>query len=96
VGCSGLYLTIKGARDRVHEHPDKKMKFKPYHIEVSRTLMISGATLLVTLVGLLIVVPLRRWKMDRFIGWGLVILWTVSTVTNVLVEVLGVGVETRF
>jgi sodium/potassium/calcium exchanger 6 len=94
VGCSGLYLTIKGAKDKQARHPDKKLKFKPYQIEVSRTLMISGVTLLVTLVGLLIVVPLRRWKMDRFIGWGLVIVWSVSTVSNVLVEVLGVGLPT--
>jgi sodium/potassium/calcium exchanger 6 len=94
VGCSGLYLTIKGAKDTQSHHPDRKLKFKPYHIEVSRTLMISGVTLLVTLVGLLVVVPLRRWKMDRFIGWGLVALWSISTVSNVLVEVLGIGMQT--
>ncbi|QDS67650.1 hypothetical protein FKW77_004706 [Venturia effusa] len=93
VGLSGLYLTIKGAKDKQHKHPDRELKFKPYHIDVSRTLMISGATLLVTLVGLLVVVPLRRWKMDRFIGWGLIVIWSVSTVSNVLVEVLGVGMD---
>ncbi|KAF2422590.1 hypothetical protein EJ08DRAFT_682586 [Tothia fuscella] len=91
VGLSGLYITIKGAHQQHDKHPNKKMKYKPYHIEVSRTLMISGATLLVTLVGLLVVVPLRRWKMDRFIGWGLIALWTVSTVGNVVVEVMGLG-----
>lgn len=95
VGCSGLYLTIKGAKEKQAKHPDRGLKFKPYHIDVSRTLMISGVTLLVTLVGLLVVVPLRRWKMDRFIGWGLVIVWSVSTVCNVLVEIFGVGMLTR-
>jgi sodium/potassium/calcium exchanger 6 len=94
VGLSGLYLTVKGANEHHDKHPGKKMKYKPYHIEVSKTLMISGATLLVTLVGLLIVVPLRRWKMDRFIGWGLIALWTVSTVGNVIVEIMGLGMST--
>jgi sodium/potassium/calcium exchanger 6 len=91
IGLSGTYLTIKHARKHQHKHPGKELKFKPYEIEVSRTLMISGATLLVTLLGLLIVVPLRRWKMDRFVGWCLVALWSVSTVCNVVVEVTGVG-----
>lgn len=93
VGLSGVYLTIKGAKDKQARHPDRELKFKPYHIDISRTLMISGVTLLVTLTGLLVVVPLRRWKMDRFIGWGLIVVWGVSTVSNVLVEVLGVGMD---
>jgi sodium/potassium/calcium exchanger 6 len=91
VGLSGCYLTIKHARKKQAHHPGRELKFKPYEIEVSRTLMISGATLLVTLLGLLIVVPLRRWKMDRFVGWCLVALWSVSTVCNVVVEVAGLG-----
>ena len=91
VGLSGSYITVKHAQNKAKKHPGKELKFKPYEIEVSRTLVISGATLLITLFGLLIIVPLRRWKMDRFIGWCLVILWTVSTVCNVLVEILGVG-----
>ncbi|TLD39232.1 Sodium/calcium exchanger protein domain-containing protein [Venturia nashicola] len=96
VGLSGVYLTIKGAKHRQAKHPGKELRFKPYTIDVSRTLMISGVTLLVTLTGLLIVVPLRRWKMDRFIGWCLIALWSVSTVCNVLVEVLGVGMDGVF
>jgi sodium/potassium/calcium exchanger 6 len=63
------------------------MEFKPYHVDVSTTLVISGATLLVTLVGLLVAVPLRKWRMDKMIGWGLVVLWSVSTLGNVIVEV---------
>ncbi|OOF93676.1 hypothetical protein ASPCADRAFT_172524 [Aspergillus carbonarius ITEM 5010] len=59
-----------------------------YEIEVSKVLIISGATLLVTLVGLLIVVPLNKWRMDQKIGWGLVILWVISTIGNVLAELL--------
>ncbi|KAF2405380.1 hypothetical protein EJ06DRAFT_458055, partial [Trichodelitschia bisporula] len=59
----------------------------PFEVEVERSLMVSGATLLVTLVGLLVVVPLRRWKMDRVVAWGLIGLWSVSTLANVAVEI---------
>ncbi len=91
IGISGSYMSIKGARKREHRHPGSKMRFKPYHIDVSSTLLISGATLLVTLVGLLVLVPMRKWKMDRWIGCFLICLWTVSTIGNVVVEVLGYG-----
>ncbi|KAJ9645172.1 hypothetical protein H2199_003177 [Coniosporium tulheliwenetii] len=91
IGISGSYMSIKGAEKREHRHPGTPMKFKPYHIDVSSTLLISGATLLVTLVGLLVLVPFRKWKMDRWIGCFLICLWTVSTIGNVVVEVLGYG-----
>lgn len=91
IGLSGLYITIKGAQKRSHRHPEKPMKFKPYHIDVSRTLMVSGAVLLLTLLALLVMVPMRKWKMDRYIGWGLVALWVTSTAGNVVGEVLGWG-----
>lgn len=87
IGVSGCYMTIKGGRHRQEKHPDRPMEFKPYHVDVSTTLVISGATLLVTLVGLLVAVPLRKWRMDKTIGWGLVVLWSVSTLGNVIVEV---------
>ena len=64
IGVSGLYLTMTGATHRHNKHPDRPMKYKPYHIEVSTTLLISGVTLLVTLMGLLIVVPMNKWRMD--------------------------------
>lgn len=89
IGLSGSYMTIKNGRHHHKKHPNSPIHFKPYHVEVSTTLVISGATLLVTLVGLLLAVPWRRWKMDRMIGWSLVALWTASTLANVMVEVLG-------
>lgn len=89
VGLSGCYMVISKGEQRHEKHPDKSVHFKPYHIAVSTTLVISGATLLLTLAGLLIAVPVRKWKMDKVIGWGLVALWSLSTVVNVLVEVLG-------
>lgn len=91
IGISGCYLTIKGARHHHEKHPDRPPKFKPYHIDISTTLVISGATLLVTLVGLLVAVPWRKWRMDKTIGWGLVALWMASTLANVIVEVVGVS-----
>ena len=89
IGLSGIYVTIKSGQGAHHRHPDRPMKYKPYQIDVGGTLIISGVTLLVTLLGLLIVVPLNGWKMDRKIGWGLVALWSASTIGNVVVEVLG-------
>ena len=93
IGISGLYMTIQSGEKRHEKHPGKPMKYKPYQIEVGGTLLISGITLMVALVGLLIVVPLRGWWMDRKVGLALVILWVVSTVGNVIVEALGWGTE---
>ena len=95
IGLGGCYMTIRGAEKRVHKHPERPMKYKPYQIEIGSTLLISGITLLVTLAGLVIVVPLRGWWMDRRVGWGLVVLWTASTVGNVVVEIMGWGREFR-
>ncbi|KAF2844361.1 sodium/calcium exchanger protein-like protein [Plenodomus tracheiphilus IPT5] len=89
VGLSGCYMIITKGEHQHDKHPKQGIHFRPYHIAVSTTLVISGATLLFTLAGLLVAVPMRRWKMDKVIGWGLVALWSVSTFANVLVEVLG-------
>lgn len=89
IGLSGLYMTMKAGHGRHERHPEKPMKYKPYQIDISQTLIISGITLLVTLTGLLIVVPINRWRMDKRIGWSLVGLWTASTIGNVVMEVSG-------
>ena len=93
IGLSGLYMTIQKSERRHQKHPGRPIQYKPYQIEVGGTLLISGITLLVTLAGLLIVVPLRGWWMDRRVGWGLVALWCASTIGNVAVEVVGWGKE---
>jgi sodium/potassium/calcium exchanger 6 len=90
IGISGLYMTIKDGNQKHAKHPDRPMKYKPYQVEVSGTLAISGITLLFTLVGLLIAVPLNKWIMSRRIGWGLIILWSVSTIINLIVEITGI------
>jgi len=91
IGLSGSYILLRGARHRVEKHPDKDFKFKSYHIEVSNTLIVSGVTLLVTLVGLGVAVPWNAWIMGRRLGWCLIALWCLSTVGNVVVEVTGLG-----
>ena len=91
IGLSGLYMTITAGQGRHERYPDRPMKYKPYQVDVSETLLISGVTLLVTLLGLLIVVPLNRWRMDKKIGLGLVALWCASTIGNVVVESIGWG-----
>ncbi|CZT03557.1 hypothetical protein WAI453_012271 [Rhynchosporium graminicola] len=90
IGLSGIYMTIKGANHKHAKHPGKKIEYKPYEIEVSGTLMISAVTLIITLVGLLIAVPWNNWVMSRRIGWGLIGLWSISTVVNLAVEISGV------
>ena len=89
IGLSGLYMTIKHGNGVHDKHPSRPIKYKPYELDVGGTLIISGITLLITLVGLLIVVPLNKWQMDRKIGWGLVILWCCSTVVNLSIEIFG-------
>ncbi|KAF7513653.1 hypothetical protein GJ744_007704 [Endocarpon pusillum] len=91
IGVSGLYITIRHGAKAHHKHPDRPIEYQPYEITVSNTLLISGITLLVTLVGLLVVVPLNGWMMDRKVGLGLICLWTLSTMGNVIVEVSGWG-----
>ncbi|KAF2090809.1 hypothetical protein K490DRAFT_71134 [Saccharata proteae CBS 121410] len=89
VGISGCWITIRGAERKKERHPEKGLRFKPYHLDISSTLLISGITLLVTLAGLLVIVPMRKWRMDRFVGVVLIAVWAVSTVMNVVAEVAG-------
>lgn len=87
IGVGGLYMTLNRTSSSVLLSSGRN-KAHPYEITISKVLIISGATLLVTLVGLLVVVPLNNWRMDRRIGWGLIVLWTVSTLGNVIAEVV--------
>lgn len=90
VGLSGSYILIKGAERRHEKHPTKGIKFHSYHMDVSKTLIVSGITLLITLLGLLIAVPMNNWVLSRKIGWALIALWTLSTIFNVVIEVTGI------
>ena len=91
IGIGGLYMMIRDGADWHKHHPHKRVRYQPYEIEVSSTLAISGVTLLVTLIGLLVWVPLNGWRMDRKIGWSLVGLWTTSTLCNLIIEISSGG-----
>ena len=90
IGLSGIYMIIHHADVKHEKHPGKPMVVKPYKVEISPSLLISAVVLLVTLLGLLVVVPLNGWWMSKRIGWGFVALWVLATVGNVIVEVTGV------
>ncbi|KAL1304664.1 hypothetical protein AAFC00_003623 [Neodothiora populina] len=92
IGLSGSYILIRGAQHRHKKHPGKNIEYRSYNIEVGTTLMISGVTLVFTLLVLAIAVPLNKWTMSKKLGWGLIALWTISTLGNVIVvELMGVG-----
>lgn len=92
IGLSGSWILIRGAEHRHRKHPGKEITYRSYNIEVGDTLMISGVTLVFTLLVLVIAVPLNKWVMSKKLGWGLIALWTISTLANVIVvEILGVG-----
>lgn len=92
IGLSGSYILIRGAQHRHKKHPGKEIKYRSYNIEVGTTLMISGVTLVFTLLVLLVAVPYNKWMMSKKLGWMLIALWTISTLGNVIVvELLGVG-----
>ena len=83
-------MSIKGANHHHKKHPDEPLHYKSYRIEVTGTLFISAITVLVTLLTLLILVPANKWLMTRRIGLTLIMLWSLSTAINVIVEVTGV------
>ncbi|OTB07559.1 hypothetical protein M426DRAFT_8560 [Hypoxylon sp. CI-4A] len=89
IGLGGAYQLISKANKKHAKHPDRPIQYKPYHIQVSGTLMISAITLLFTLLALLIVVPLNKWYMSKKIGWSLIGLWSISTVANLAIEITG-------
>ena len=89
IGIGGLVMVIRGANDRHAKHPGKPVVYKPYRIHVGGTLLVSAITLLITLVTLLIVVPANRWVMSRRIGFGLIGIWVLGTILNLIIEVTG-------
>ena len=93
IGIGGAAMMIQDANRKQKKHPNRPVTYGPYRVQVGGTLMISAVTLLVILTLLLIVVPLNKWILSRKIGWGLIALWTISTIANVVVEVTGIWEE---
>ncbi|GAA6009391.1 hypothetical protein JCM11491_004304 [Sporobolomyces phaffii] len=75
VGLSGTYLI---ARSPTHE---------PIHVEMGRTLLVSGVGLFAILVGSLVVVPLNGYRMTKRIGAILIAAYTVVLSINVAAEI---------
>ncbi|KAI0970253.1 Sodium/calcium exchanger protein-domain-containing protein [Xylaria arbuscula] len=90
IGLGGAYQTINAANKHHIKHPDEPYQYRPYHIQVTGTLMVSTLALLMTLFALLVIVPMNKWMMTKRLGWGLIGLWTASTVTNLAIEITGV------
>ncbi|GAA5986234.1 hypothetical protein JCM5350_007592 [Sporobolomyces pararoseus] len=75
VGLSGTYLIMSSPN---HE---------PIHVEMGRTLMVSGVGLFTILVGSLIVVPLNGFRMTKRIGGFLIGAYTIVLTMNVITEI---------
>ncbi|KAI1428081.1 Sodium/calcium exchanger protein-domain-containing protein [Xylaria sp. FL1777] len=90
IGLGGAYQTIHAANKHHSKHPDEPYHYQPYRIQVTGTLMVSTLALLITLFALLVIVPMNKWMMTKRIGWGLIGLWTASTVLNLVIEITGV------
>jgi sodium/potassium/calcium exchanger 6 len=91
IGLSGSWILIRGAEHRHKKHPEKQIRYRTYDIQVGQTLIVSGVTLLITLIGLIVAVPMNKWIFSRRIGWTLIGVWCISTTLNVVLEVVGVG-----
>jgi solute carrier family 24 (sodium/potassium/calcium exchanger), member 6 len=87
IGFGGVYMAYTSANKAHRKHPDRPLQYKPYQIQVGKTLKISAAGVLFTLFAILIAVPCNDWVMSRRIGFGLIAIWTFTTLVNVIVEV---------
>lgn len=90
IGLGGAYQTIHAANKKHRKHPNRPIEYKSYTIQVTGTLMVSAVVLLITLLVLLIAVPMNKWIMSRRIGYGLIGLWAVGTILNLVIEITGV------
>lgn len=77
VGISGTYTTLKTGT------------YIP--LEVSPTLFVSLAGILLTLSMAIIIIPRRGYMMTRGWGWFLLSVYTTCTVVNVVIEATGKG-----
>lgn len=74
IGLSGSYIIIAQGGG-------------PLHVEMGRTLIVSGVGLLVVLVATLIIVPLNGYWMSKKLGWGLIAAYVCVLSLNICVEI---------
>ncbi|KAK4230505.1 Sodium/calcium exchanger protein-domain-containing protein [Podospora fimiseda] len=93
VGVGGIWGSTIAANKAHKKHPDRPFSYKPIRIQVGGTLIVSAATVLLTLIFLLVAVPRNDWMMNRKIGYGLIGIWTTSMIFNVAIEIAGIWTE---
>lgn len=70
-----------------HVRKDGKVRgYGLYRFEASKALFVSGVVLVVGFVGMLIMVSLNGWWMDRRIGRRLITLWCCGTIAGLVLE----------
>ena len=89
IGIGGAWMIVQSANRKHAKHPERPVLHKPYRVAVGGTLLVSAIGLLITLVALLVLVPMNKWVLSRKIGYGLITLWSISTVINVVIELTG-------
>ncbi|ODV72647.1 uncharacterized protein CYBJADRAFT_168553 [Cyberlindnera jadinii NRRL Y-1542] len=57
-------------------------------VHLSGTLVITGVTLMINLVLMLVIVPINGWQMSRPIGLAMVGLWCIATTISCVIELL--------
>lgn len=60
-----------------------------YAFDLSPTLIVTAATLLVVLIATMIVAPIKDYYLDRTWGLALIGVYIASMIINILVEVFG-------
>ncbi|PKS06677.1 hypothetical protein jhhlp_007428 [Lomentospora prolificans] len=93
ISTGGLIGMASKARRKKEKHPDRPIVYEPYKIRISGSLVVSAATLLLTLLALLTFVSLNKWVFSRRLGIGLISLWCISTGVNLMIEILGLWTE---
>lgn len=78
VGGSMVYLTLSG-------------RSMPNEILIPNSVRISMTTVLVSLIWLLVLVPWRGWRMDKLVGSGLFVLWTINFLWYLVLEIRETG-----
>ncbi|KAK9465757.1 Sodium/calcium exchanger protein-domain-containing protein [Lipomyces arxii] len=78
IGTSGILLLPRNAG----------LADDGYELEIATSLIISAATLFVTLLLFLTCVPLNGWRMTRGIGITSVSIWVIGTAINVGLEIM--------
>lgn len=55
--------------------------YQPLHVKMGRTLLVSGIGLLVILLSTLVLVPMNGYWMNKKLGAGLILAYTVTLVS---------------